>query len=275
MLTLAYQRYLSNENIDTSGARIMTVTKIALITGGSRGLGRSSARHLAEAGVDVLLTYHRNEEQARAAVAEVEAAGSRAAALRLDTSTTVGIPRFVDQVRATLGDQFDRDTFDYLVNNAGTGLHRPLLETTEEEFDQVMNIHLKSVFFLTQALAPMIVDGGKILLTSTGLTRFGQPGSGAYASMKGAVEVLARYLALELGGRGITANAIAPGAIATDFSGGRVRDDRELNEAIAAATALGRVGLPDDVGAAVAALLTGGTGWVTGQRIEISGGQRL
>lgn len=253
----------------------MADTKIALITGGSRGLGRSSARHLAAAGVDVLLTYHRSEQEAHAVVADIEAAGRRAAALRLDTSTTAGVPEFVQAVRRTLAEHFERDTIDFLVNNAGTGLTKPLADTTEEEFDEQMNIHVKSVFFLTQALLPVIVDGGRILLTSTGLARFTLPGHGVYASMKGAVEVLGRYLALELGDRDITVNTIAPGAIQTDFSGGVVRDNPEVNRAVASMTALGRPGLPDDVGAAVATFLTAGTGWITGERIEISGGQHL
>lgn len=251
------------------------MTKIALVTGGSRGLGRSSVRHLAMAGVDVLLTYHRNDTEARAAVAEVERAGQKAAALQLDTSTTAGVGVFAKEVEATLAERFGRDRFDFLVNNAGTGLSKPLLETTEEEFDELMNIHLKSTLFLTQALVPLLADGGKILLTSSGLARFTLPGHGAYAAMKGAVEVLGRYLALELADRRITVNTIAPGAIQTDFSGGMVRDNPEVHDFVASMTALGRPGLPDDVGAAVAALLTGGTGWITGQRIEISGGQRL
>lgn len=252
------------------------VDTLALVTGGSRGLGRSSVRHLAAAGVDVLLTYRTNEAEARAAVAEVQAAGHRAAALPLDTATTDAIPAFVDEVRRVLAQDFGRDTIDHLVNNAGIGMHRTLAETTEAELDELVTIHLTSPFLLTQALLPLIPDGGRILFTSTGLTRFTLPGGyGAYAAVKGAVEVLARYFALELGPRGIAVNTIAPGAIQTDFSGGVVRDDPGVNRAVAAMTAMGRPGLPDDVGAAVATLLTGGTGWITGQRIEISGGQRL
>lgn len=249
---------------------------VALVTGGSRGLGRSSVRHLARAGVDVLLTYRSNATEAEAAVAEVEAAGRRAAALRLDVSQTDVVPAFVEEVRRALAERFCRDTLDHVVHNAGIGLHRPLAETTEAELDEQLTIHVKSPLLLTQALLPVIADGGKVLFTSSGLTRFTLPGGyGAYATAKGAVEVLARYFALELAPRGITVNTIAPGAIQTDFTGGVVRDNPEVNRAVAAMTAMGRPGLPDDVGGTVAALLTGGTGWVTGQRIEVSGGQRL
>lgn len=253
-----------------------TTIPLALVTGGSRGLGRSSVRHLAAAGVDVVLTYRSNEGEARAAVAEVEEAGRRAVALPLDTSTTAGLPAFVEGLARVLPEHFGRDTIDHLVNNAGTGLHRPLAETTEAELDELLAIHVRGPLFLTQALLPMIRDGGRILFTSTGLTRFTLPGGhGAYAAAKSAVEALARYFALELGPRGIAVNTIAPGAIQTDFAGGVVRDDAAVNQAVASMTAMGRAGLPDDVGAAVASLLTGGTGWITGQRIEISGGQRL
>ncbi|MQA34903.1 SDR family NAD(P)-dependent oxidoreductase [Modestobacter roseus] len=251
-------------------------TPLALITGGSRGLGRNSALHLARAGVDVVLTYRSSAEEAAAVVAEIEATGRRAAALQLDTGTTAGFPAFVTELRRTLADHFDRETIDHLVNNAGHGLHRPLAETTEPELDALVAVHLTGPLFLTQALLPLLADGGKVLFTSTGLARFTLAGGyGAYAAVKGAVEVLARYFALELGPRGIAVNTIAPGAIATDFSGGAVRDVPEVNAAVAGMTAMGRAGLPDDVGGAVAALLTGSTGWITGQRIEVSGGQRL
>ena len=249
--------------------------KIALITGGSRGLGRNTALHLARAGVDVILTYHTNQAEAEAAVAEIAAAGRKAVALQLDAGDVASFDAFVGQFRDALNASWDRDTFDYLVNNAGTAGYAPFAEATEADFDRLTNIHFKGVFFLTQKLLPLIVDGGKIANLSSGLARFAMPGSSIYGSLKGAVEVLSRYLAKELGPRRIAVNAIAPGAIETDFGGGRVRDDAETNQRIAAMTAMGRVGLPDDVGGAITALLVGETGWITGQRIEVSGGQAI
>lgn len=249
--------------------------KIALVTGGSRGLGRSAALHLAAKGVGIVLTYRGNREEAEATVAAIEVAGGTAAALQLDTSRTAGFAAFADQLRTTLSATWGRETFDLLLNNAGIGIHAGFAETTEEQFDQLMNIHLKGVFFLTQRLLPLIADGGRILNLSTGLARFSLPGYAAYATMKGGVEVLTRYLARELGPRGIAVNAIAPGAIETDFAGGAVRDNAGLNQMIAASIAMGRVGLPDDIGGAVASILTGENGWMTGQRIEVSGGQNL
>lgn len=251
-------------------------TPLALVTGGSRGLGRSAALHLADAGVDVLLTYRTRADEAHAVVAEVEARGRRAAALPLDATSPAGIPDFVDDVRRVLAEHFERTTIDHLVNNAGAGLHRSLAETTEAEVDDLLTVHVTTPLLLTQALLPLLADGGRVLFTSSGLTRFTSPGGhGAYAAAKGAVEVLARYFALELAPHRITVNTVAPGAIATDFADGAVRDNPDLNRMVAESTALGRVGEPDDVGAAVATLLTGGTSWVTGQRIEVSGGQRL
>ena len=249
--------------------------KIALITGGSRGLGRNTAIHLARSGVDVVLTYHSNKAEADSAVAEIESLGRKAAALQLDTGDVASFEPFSASLRDTLKTNWGRETIDYLVNNAGIGLHVPFAEATEADFDRLTNIHFKGVFFLTQKLLPMINDGGKIVNLSSGLARFAYPGASIYGSLKGAVEVLTRYLAKELGHRRIAVNAIAPGAIETDFGGGRVRDNAELNKQIAANTAMGRVGLPDDVGGAVTALLVGETGWVTGQRIEVSGGQGL
>jgi NAD(P)-dependent dehydrogenase (short-subunit alcohol dehydrogenase family) len=249
--------------------------KIALITGGSRGLGRNTAIHLARSGVDVVLTYHSNKAEADSAVAEIESLGRKAAALQLDTGDVASFEAFAASLRDTLKTNWDRVTIDYLVNNAGIGLHVPFAEATEADFDRLTNIHFKGVFFLTQKLLPMINDGGKIVNLSSGLARFAYPGASIYGSLKGAVEVLTRYLAKELGPRRIAVNAIAPGAIETDFGGGRVRDNAELNKQIAANTAMGRVGLPDDVGGAITALLVGETGWVTGQRIEVSGGQGI
>jgi len=249
--------------------------RIALITGASRGLGRSSALQLAERGVDVILTYRANEAEAQAVVRAIEQQGRRAVALRLDVADSGQFAPFADRVRQVLASTWQRETFDYLVNNAGTGLHASIAETTEAQFDELVNVHFKSTFFLTQKLLPLIADGGRILNTSSGLARFALPGYAAYAAMKGGVEVLTRYLARELGPRRIAVNVIAPGAIATDFNGGAVRDNAGLNAQIAATIAMGRVGLPEDIGAAVAALLADGTAWMTGQRIEVSGGQLI
>ncbi len=252
-----------------------TQPKIAIVTGGSRGLGRNTALHLARRGADVILTYRSARAEADAVVAAIAAEGRKAVALHLDTGDTAGFPAFADAVAAALADTWGTDRFDFLVNNAGVGVHAPFAETTEAQFDQLMNVHLKGVFFLTQRLLPQIADGGRIVMLSSGLARFALPGYAAYGTMKGAVEVLARYLARELGPRGITVNAVAPGAIETDFGGGMVRDNAELNRIIAAQTALGRVGLPDDIGGAIADLLTGDFGWLTAQRIEVSGGQSI
>jgi NAD(P)-dependent dehydrogenase (short-subunit alcohol dehydrogenase family) len=250
-------------------------TQVALITGGNRGLGRSMALHLAAQGVGVVLTYRGNAQEAAAVVREVEAKGARGLALQLDVAQTGAFPAFVQVLRAELPRRFGRERLDFLVNNAGVGVHAPFADTTEAQFDALVGVHLKGPFFLTQALLPLMADGGRILNVSSGLARFTYPGYAAYSAMKGAVEVLTRYQAKELGTRGITVNTLAPGAIATDFGGGRVRDDAELNKAVAAQTALGRVGEPDDVGAAVALLLSPGGRWINGQRIEVSGGQGL
>ena len=249
-----------------------TLTPIALVTGGSRGLGRSAVLKLAERGVDVILTYKSNEAEAHAVVAQVAALGRRAVALQLDAGDSKSFGAFAGRVRATLASTWQRDRFDYLVNNAGTGLHKPIAETTEEDFDQLMNVHLKGVFFLTQKLLPLIADGGRIINLSSGLARFSMPGTAAYAMMKGGIEVFTRSLAKELGARRITANTVAPGAIETDFNGGRTRDDATLNRMVAQATALGRAGVPDDIGPMIAALLSDDNRWVNGQRIEASGG---
>jgi NAD(P)-dependent dehydrogenase (short-subunit alcohol dehydrogenase family) len=249
--------------------------RIAIVTGGSRGLGRSAAVHLARSGADVILTYQSREDEARRAVAEVEALGGKAVALRLDLGDASSFPAFADAVRATLRERWERDRFDDLVNNAGMGVHASFETTTEAQFDALVAVHLKGTFFLTQALLPLMADGGRILNLSSGLARFTLPGYSAYAAMKGAVEVLTRYLAKELGARGITANTIAPGAIATDFGGGVVRDNPQLNATIASQTALGRVGEADDVGAMIASMLDRSMRWVNGQRIEVAGGVHL
>ncbi len=246
--------------------------KLALITGGSRGLGKSAALKLAQQGVDVILTYHSDEAAAHAVVAAIEAGGARAAALRLDTGNAGSFGAFAQQLTQLLAATWQRERFDFLVNNAGVGVHAAIADTTEAQFDMLFNIHLKGVFFLTQRLLPLIADGGRIVNVSSGLTRFALPGYAAYASMKGAVEVLTKYLAKELGPRGIAVNVIAPGAIETDFGGGVVRDNAQVNGFIASQTALGRVGLPDDIGGAIASLLCQNSGWINAQRIEASGG---
>lgn len=249
--------------------------KIALITGGSRGLGRSAALHLAAKNVGIILTYLSNSEAADAVVSEIQAQGGQAVALQLDTGNTAQFAGFAKGLEAALAQTWQRETFDFLVNNAGIGINKPFSDTSEDDFDTLMNMHFKGVYFLTQRLLPMIEDGGRIVNLSTGLARFTMPGYSAYGAMKGAVEVLTRYLASELGARGITVNTIAPGAIETDFGGGVVRDNPEINQFVASITAMGRVGRPDDVGGAITSLLVGDNQWMTGQRIEISGGQSL
>jgi len=248
---------------------------LAIITGGSRGLGRNMALHLAERGVDILFTYRAAEAAAHAVAAEISAKGRTAALLQLDVADRASVRAFPAAVKATLERTWQRDRFDFLVNNAGTGLHASFADTSEAQFDELMNIHLRAPFFVTQGLLPLIADGGRILNVSSGLARFALPGSSAYGTMKGGVEVLTRYLAKELGARKITANVIAPGAIETDFSGGAVRDNPAINQMVAANTALGRTGKPDDIGGAVALLLSPEAGWITGQRIEFSGGMFL
>lgn len=248
---------------------------LALITGGSRGLGRSMALALADRGVDVVITFRSQEAEAAAVVKAIEAKGRKAAAIRLDVANSSSYPAFVEALKGTLTRTFQRERFDHLVNNAGTGLHATFAETTEAQFDDMVNTHLKSTFFFTQKLLPVIADGGRILHVSTGLARFSLPGYAAYAAMKGGVEVLTRYMARELAGRRITVNVVAPGAIATDFGGGFVRDNPEVNRMVASTVALGRVGVPEDIGPAVAVLLSPELGWMTGQRIELSGGTLL
>jgi NAD(P)-dependent dehydrogenase (short-subunit alcohol dehydrogenase family) len=248
--------------------------KIAIITGGSRGLGRNTAVNLARRGVDILFTWRANQEKAESLIREVEAMGRKAAAFCLDTGDTRAFDAFVAEVRKTL-EGWGRDRFDYLVNNAGNSQHINFDKVTEADFDAVVNVHFKGVYFLTQKLLPLINDGGRIVNISSGLARVSLPGSSVYGAAKGAVEVLTRYLAKELGPRGITANVVAPGAIQTDFSGGMVRDNPEVNKMVASMTALGRAGVPDDIGPMITALLSDDNRWINGQRIEVSGGMAL
>jgi NAD(P)-dependent dehydrogenase (short-subunit alcohol dehydrogenase family) len=252
-----------------------TKSKIALVTGGSRGLGRNMAISLAKKGIDVVLTYHSNKQKADEVVAEIKALGQNAVAFQLDTRNVKTFDEFFHLVSTQLKEQTGQSNFDFLINNGGTALYAPFAETTEEQFDEALNIHYKGVFFLTQKALPFINDGGRIINISSGLARFSSPGSSTYASMKGAIEVLTRYLARELGSRGIAANVVAPGAIETDFGNGHVRDNKEVNNTIAGITALGRVGLPDDIGGVVAFLCTEEARWINGQRIEVSGGMNL
>lgn len=249
--------------------------KTVLITGASRGLGASAARHLARAGIGVIGTYLHNAAAADAVAAEIGAGGGRAAMLPLDARRAEGFDDFADRLRSTLASVFATDRLDNLVNNAGTAVHAPFAETTAEQLDDTVALQLRAPFLLSQAVLPLMGDGGRILNVSSGLARFVGPGYAAYAMTKGGIEVLTRYMAAELGPRGIRVNVIAPGAIATDFGGGVVRDDAGVNRMIAGVTALGRVGEPDDIGAAVAALLSGGLDWASGARIEVSGGQQL
>ena len=249
--------------------------KIALITGASRGLGRSAALRLAAQGVDIIGTYHSQADEAQAVVEQIEQWGGRAAMLKLDVSQSATFDAFVEAVGGVLKRVFARDDFDFLINNAGIGIHASFAETSEAQFDQLVAIQFKGPFFLTQKLLPLIRDGGRILNISSGLARFSLPGYAAYAAMKGAMEVLTRYQAKELGARGISVNILAPGAIETDFGGGAVRDNANLNAMVANNTALGRAGLPDDIGVAIASLLADGSHWITGQRIEASGGMFL
>jgi NAD(P)-dependent dehydrogenase (short-subunit alcohol dehydrogenase family) len=259
---------MPNEN------RANSNTRIAVVTGGSRGLGRSTVLNLARRGVDSIFTYHSNRAEAEKVIGLAAGAGRKAVALQLDTGDVRALGPFVQRVRQALA-EWSAERFDYLVNNAGTSLHKAFDQTTEEELDRLYNVHFKGVFLLTQKLLPLLDDGGRIVNVSSGLARFSNPGSSAYASMKGAVEVLTRYLAKELGPRGIAVNTVAPGAIATDFSGGMVRDNPEVNRRVVEMTALGRVGQPDDIGPMIAALLSDDNRWINGQRIEVSGGMAL
>ncbi|HLO60320.1 MAG TPA: SDR family oxidoreductase [Bacteroidales bacterium] len=253
----------------------MNNKKIALITGGSRGLGKNTALAIARRGLDVVITYNTNKEAADSVVAEIQSTGQKARAFQLDTSHVKWFDGFIKEVADYLQSAYGQPKFDFLINNAGTALYKPVTETSEDQFDAIINIHYKGVFFLTQKALPFINDGGGIINISSGLARVTMPGSSVYGSAKAAVETLTRYLAKELGERRIRVNVVAPGAIETDFGGGRTRDNKEINARIASITALGRVGLPDDIGGVVAFLCTPEAYWINGQRIEVSGGQGL
>ncbi|AZB26670.1 SDR family oxidoreductase [Chryseobacterium bernardetii] len=252
-----------------------TKTKVALVTGGNRGLGKNSALKIAQKGLDVIITYRSNRDEAEDVVNEIKEMGRNAVAFQLDTKDRKSFDAFVKNVTTHLQETAGNPNIDYLINNAGTALYSPITEVTEEQMDDIVDIHFKGVFFLTQKLLSFINDGGGIINISSGLARFATPGSSVYGSIKAGVEMLTKYMAKELGIRKIRANVVAPGAIETDFGGGRVRDDKEINDMVAGATALGRVGLPDDIGGVVAFLCTEDAGWINGQRIEASGGMFL
>jgi NAD(P)-dependent dehydrogenase (short-subunit alcohol dehydrogenase family) len=251
-----------------------STSKIAIITGGSRGLGRSMVMNLAKRGVSSIFTYNSSPGEAKAVEAEVKTLGAKANAVKLDTGDAGSFDAFVGTVRTAL-EQLGANRFDYLVNNAGISNHTPFTQVSEKELDQLYQVNLKGMFFLTQKLVPLMRDGGQIVNISSGVTRFVNPNSIAYATLKGAVEVFTRYLAYDLGTRNISVNTVAPGAIQTDFSGGAVRDNPAVNKAVADMTALGRPGLPDDIGQMVASLLSDDNHWINAQRIEVSGGMRL
>ena len=250
-------------------------TKIALVTGGSRGLGKNMALKLAAKGIDVILTYRTSKEEAQQVVAAIEGQNRSAAVLAFDAGNIKSFPAFIDELKTTLKTKFNTDHFDFLINNAGIGRNSPIGQVPEEMFDELMNIHFKGVYFLTQQTLPLLNDGGGIINVSSGLARFSVPGYSAYASMKGAIEVFTRYLAKELAPRGIRANTLAPGAIATDFGGGHVRDDENVNKWVSSMTALGRPGVAEDIGAVVAFLCTEDARWITAQRLEVSGGMNI
>ncbi|PJJ79908.1 SDR family NAD(P)-dependent oxidoreductase [Mucilaginibacter auburnensis] len=253
----------------------MSVNKIALVTGGSRGLGKNMALSLAKKGINVVLTYNSKKEDALAVAQEITALGQQAAILQLNTGDIASFDAFVEQFKQTLTNDFGTDKFDFLINNAGVGIHQAFAEFSEENFDTLMNIHFKGVFFLTQKLLPILNDGGRIVNLSSGLARFSMAGYSAYGALKAGIETLSRYMAVELGARGIAVNVVAPGAIETDFGGGMVRDNAELNKRVASITALGRAGVPDDIGGVVAFLCSEEGRWLNGQRIEVSGGMNL
>jgi len=249
--------------------------KIALVTGGSRGLGKNMALSLAQKGNNVIITYQSQKEEAEKVIEEIQQLGQQAVALQLDVANSKTFDSFIESLKSALSETFKADKIDFLINNAGIGTHASFAETTEEQLDTLYSIHFKGAFLLTQKALSILANGGGIINISTGLARFSFPGYAAYASMKGAIETLTKYQAKELGQRGIRVNVVAPGAIETDFGGGTVRDNAQVNAHIASQTALGRVGLPDDIGGVIAFLCSEEARWVNAQRIEISGGMML
>jgi NAD(P)-dependent dehydrogenase (short-subunit alcohol dehydrogenase family) len=247
-------------------------TKIALVTGGSRGLGKDMAISLARKGIDVILTYRTNEAEAEITVQEIKSIGQKATALHLDMSDFNSLDNFVKQVLTSLRSNWDAGSFDFLINNAGMGATVPFEQVTEELFTDFLNVHFKGIYFLTQKCVPFINEGGRIINISTGTTRFSNPGYSVYASMKGAIEVFTKYLAKELGAKGIGANIVAPGPIETDFNNAAIRSNPQMKERLSSLSPLGRVGNATDIGGVVAFLCTDEARWINGQRIEVSGG---
>ncbi|MCU7547560.1 SDR family oxidoreductase [Chitinophagaceae bacterium LB-8] len=250
----------------------MLKAKIALVTGGSRGLGKDMALSIARKGIDVILTYRTNEEEAGKVAQEIETLGQKAVVLQLDMSHFESLNNFVEEVKKTLNTQFSTGSFDFLVNNAGMGATVPFMEVTEELFDNFLNVHFKGIYFLTQKLVPFMNPGGAIINISTGTTRFSNPGYSVYASMKGAIEVFTKYVAKELGVKGIRANVVAPGPIETDFNKAAIRSNPDMKARLSSLSPLGRVGNADDIGGVVAFLCTDDAKWINGQRLEVSGG---
>ncbi len=249
--------------------------KIALVTGGSRGLGKNMALELAKKGLHIILTYNSNEEKAKEVIKEIERLGQQAIAVQLNVTEFNNFEEFFVTIKESIKSKFGVEKIDYLINNAGIGINAPFAKTTEEQLDTIYNIQFKGTYLFTQSALNILNDGGGIVNVSTGLTRFALNGFSAYASMKNAIETLTKYQAKELGERKIRSNVIAPGAIETDFGGGAVRDNEKMNSFIASNTALGRVGLPDDIGSVVAFLCTDDAKWINAQRIEVSGGQMI
>lgn len=249
--------------------------KIALVTGGSRGLGKDMALSLAKKGIDVILTYNTNKSEAENVVSEITSMGLKATALQFDANNVKGLDGFLKAVTETLKSKWNTDKIDFLINNAGVGATVPIAQVTEELFDNLLNIHYKGVYFLTQKALPMMNDNGGVVFISSGTTRFCVPGYSVYSSLKGAVEVFCKYVAKEYGSRGIRSNIVAPGAIETDFNNAAIRNNPQMKGFLASQTALGRVGNADDIGSAVAFLCTDDAKWVNGQRIEVSGGMFL
>lgn len=253
----------------------MVQNKIVLVTGGSRGLGKNMAISLAKKGLDVIVTYKSNKDGALAVVKEIEEIGNKAFAMQLNVDDIANFDLFFINLKKNLLEFLNVEKFDFLVNNAGVGTYETIENTTEDQFNNLVNIHFKAPFFITQKALPFLNTNGGVVNISTGLTRFSLPGYAAYAAAKGAVEVLSRYLAKELGDKKIRVNTVAPGAIETDFGGGVVRDNKDLNNFIGSQTALGRVGVPSDIGSVVAFLCTDDAEWINAQRIEVSGGQMI